>query len=162
MSARHTLDMTLKPSGDLYELLIEALAPLAALVGMVIRSDKVQLGPQAQDLMRDLTPYLVHVDELSTWPGTVLLGEHRSKVYQYRLVPEVVTLILSSASSLYQWVNPDLPEDLHFLRADGSTVLGSVAQEEDSWIELEDLEFANWSVHAPLQLRQALHERPSD
>ncbi|WP_157181531.1 hypothetical protein [Actinopolymorpha alba] len=54
--------------------------------------------------------------------------------------PESLEELLTATDDLFKWVNPDLPEDLHFLRVDGSTVLGSVAQEEEAWLELDEVE----------------------
>jgi hypothetical protein len=45
---------------------------------------------------------------------------------------------LESGSGLFQWVNLGSPEDLHLIRSDGTTVLGTIAQEEDAWMELDD------------------------
>jgi hypothetical protein len=81
--------------------------------------------------MADLTPYLVGSDETQEWPGTRLVGGGTSVRYTYRLCPELEVLT-SAASDLFEWVNPALPEDLHFLREDGSTALGNIAQEDDA------------------------------
>ena len=60
--------------------------------------------------------------------------------YLYRLTPDSLDLVLAASDSIFDWVNPDLPEDLHLLRGDGSTVLGSVAQEDAVWVEGSEYE----------------------
>ena len=44
------------------------------------------------------------------------------------------------------------PEDLHFLRAGGSTVLGTVAQEDDAWLEPTDQESRELLPRMPKQI----------
>jgi hypothetical protein len=159
---RRSLSLAVNPSGDLFSLLIRAVAPYATVVGMVVRSDKVRLSAKARLILDSLEPFLVDASQTDTWPGTKLLAGRTSKVYHYRLAPHVLEILLSQSSSLYEWVNPAMPEDLHFLRDDGSPVLGNVAQEEDSWLELDEDEFGIFSQEAPARLRASLREQSDD
>ncbi len=54
-------------------------------------------------------------------------------------------MLLSAATSFFEWHNLRLPEDLHFLRSDFSLVLGCVALEEYAWMELSTVEFERWN-----------------
>ncbi|WP_344234779.1 hypothetical protein [Kribbella hippodromi] len=69
--------------------------------------------------------------------------------FLFRLDAESLEVLVSSASSLYDWVNPMLPEDLHFLRSDGSVVLGTVAQEDDAWLQLTPAEYEGIAARIP-------------
>ena len=51
-----------------------------------------------------------------------------------------LAVVCDRASSLGDWINPALPEDLHFMRGDGSVVPDTVAQENDYWLELSAYE----------------------
>jgi hypothetical protein len=44
---------------------------------------------------------------------------------------------------------PGSAGSLHLLRSDGSTVLGTVAQERQAWLELTDRERERWLQVAP-------------
>lgn len=48
--------------------------------------------------------------------------------------------------SLFDWHNRELPEDLHFMRSDGSLVLGSIAHESYAWAELSAPERVAWGA----------------
>ena len=99
------------------------------------------------------------MEDTASWPGTDLIGGRLSRRFLYRLTPEALDVLAEATSSLYEWVNPALPEDLHLLRGDESTVLGSVAQEEEAWIELDDDELAWWRQHVPAPARDMIRTR---
>lgn len=84
--------------------------------------------------------------------------------YLYRSDAAVVGVILRRSSQFSDWVNPYLPEDLHFLRADDSLVLGSVAQHGDAWLELSPVETSRLASEAPglLERVRAATRRLSD
>jgi hypothetical protein len=103
-----------------------------------------------------LQPYLIRAERVTEWPGTRLMGGRTSLHYLYRLTPESLAAILAAADYMLAWVNPELPEDVHFLRADGTTVLGSVAQEDAVWLELAEDELRNLLANASPLLRAAL------
>jgi hypothetical protein len=70
-------------------------------------------------------------------PGSQIVGDRLSQRRLFRVGPETMEELLRVTDDLFGWVNPALPEDLHFLREDGSVVLGSIAQEDDAWLELD-------------------------
>jgi len=70
------------------------------------------------------------------WPGTVLSGNRSATLHEYRCTGDLANLLSSLANGLYDWVEPQLPEDLGFLRLDGSTWLASIAHERDAFFEL--------------------------
>jgi hypothetical protein len=149
MTKRHTYDIVTRPVGDAYESLLRVASRFATFLGVIVRSERVRLTDRARAVLVSLEPHLVRVEDTASWPGTDLIGGRVSKRYIYRLTPESLDVLVAAASDLYQWVNPSLPEDLHLLREDGSTVLGSVAQEEDAWLELDDTELIWFREHAP-------------
>jgi hypothetical protein len=154
-----TFDVTGRIEGAKYEALLRSASPLAASVGLIVRSDMVVLTRRAQGVLEALAPYLMRSNPVSAWPGTRLFGDRRSRRYLYRLQPETLDVLVSSASDLYEWINPELPEDLHFLRADGSTVLGTVAQEHDAWVEIHARELEMWSSSLDGDLSRCLSPR---
>lgn len=85
--------------------------------------------------MEGLRPHLEGSDERNEWPGTRLLAG-KATVNTYRLEPSSLERLLEFGTAFRDWVEPGRPEDLCFLRADGSVWLGSVAHEGDVFLEL--------------------------
>lgn len=89
------------------------------MVFMVLRHDDTPLLPGGLRVLEALEPWLMWKTESSEWPGTVLQG-HTATVWRYHLTVETAAIIKNAVSGLYDWLQPDLPEDLRLLRADGS------------------------------------------
>jgi len=106
-------------------------------------------------VLQALSPHLLGVEQARVWPGTELSDSLATR-HLFHLDERSLGILGDSAAGLFEWVNPGLPEDLHFLRLDGSTVLGSVAQEEDAWLELSDEELAGWRHSAGSLLNAAI------
>lgn len=141
---------------DDYAGLLTSLAPFAAAFGLIVHSRSVRLTEHAVSVLRSLEPLLLSERQTSTWPGTELVGDRTSTLYTYRLDPASTKVLINSAGSLFDWVNPALPEDLHLVRADGTTVLGTVAQEEDAWLELRPEELEQWRRSTSVTLRDSI------
>jgi hypothetical protein len=142
-----------KPEGDTYRALLAVVSTFAVHLGFIVRSTQVQLAQAATDVLRDLEPDLLTIDEVAAWPGTELKGGRRSRRFLYVLNAHSLGTVLDATDDLYKWVNPGLPEDLHFLRLDGSPVLGSVAQDLDAWVERNDTELMMWRAAGGPELR---------
>lgn len=159
MTPRRTLDAASPVRGDLYRELLEVLAPFASFAGLVVRSEHVRLAPGGLAVLARLNPCLVRGEDVTNWPGTELVGGRVSRRYLFSSTPDCVEVLIAAASQLSDWVNPSLPEDLHLLREDGTTVLGTVAQDEDAWLELEEQEFVQFEAAATEELRSAFRAR---
>lgn len=141
---------------ELYRSLLQSAASFATVIGLIVRSDKVVLTPRAVGLLRALEPYLIRSERVAEWPGTRLMGGRTSLRHRYRLTPESLAAVLAAADDMFAWVNPELPEDLHLLRTDGTTVLGSIAQEDAVWLELAEDELTELLTNAPAILNLGL------
>ncbi|WP_291377746.1 hypothetical protein [Demequina sp.] len=160
MSARTTFDAVVPVRDELYKELLERVCPFAHYAGLVIRSEQVRLTTGGAAVLDQLEPFLVRREDVKSWPGTLLIGTRVSRRDLFALTPESIDVLKSAASELSAWVNPDLPEDLHLLREDGTTVLGSVAQHEDAWLELDDWESRDFDATASDALHKAFVARP--
>lgn len=100
------------------------------------------------DALERLRPYLERSDERSEWPGTQLL-EGKATVNTYRLEPSSLEQLLKLGSAFRDWVEPERPEDVCFLREDGSVWLGSIAHEGDVFLELAPEELGALAEQAP-------------
>lgn len=126
-------DVLVEPRGDV---LVEA---YTSSVSMVVR-DGLGLNAAGKHLLNRLHPHLAEQRRSRSWPGTSLLrGE--ATVLRYQLTAEVLEALLHASPGLYGWKQPDLPEDLAFLRGDGSVLLASISHEGDAILSVSDQEY---------------------
>jgi hypothetical protein len=158
MNGRRVITLAMPPTGRVHHDVLRSVASLSTVVGLVVRSPKVQLTTRAQSLLAALSPFLVANEEVDRWPGTELVGGRKSRRLLFRLEPASLDLLIAATTGLFDWVNPQLPEDLHLLRSDGTTVLGTVAQEEDAWLELDEDELRQLRSSAPDDVTRLLSD----
>lgn len=134
---RETFTLAERP-GD-FEALVRAALTFCSLFQVVMRDPPRTVG--MFDSLERLEPYLERSAEQSAWPGTQIL-DGKAIVNTYRLERSSLEQLLRLGTAFSDWVEPERPEDVCFLRADGSVWLGSVAHEGDVFLELapEELE----------------------
>ena len=108
-------------------------------------------------LLDRLSSSLIAIESVSEWPGNRMGTGYRADRYLYPVHDEVIAILADVAHGLFDWVNPFLPDDLHFLRGD-EVVLGQVAHEQFAWINLDDGVFDT----VPVLLKDLLEEREVD
>jgi hypothetical protein len=138
MTARRTYDFTAEPPAAVLAGLLRASVGIASELGLVLQSPRVRLRPAGTRLLAQLAPYHIRSEEIVEWPGTRNLGGFRSLRHLYRADAGAVEAVIATCGQLYAWENPELPEDIHLLRADGSVLMGSTTQERDAWLVLDD------------------------
>jgi hypothetical protein len=136
--AKLTVDLVDEPSGETYTRLLDWCSARSDRIVLVRRS-KTPLTPRAESLLRDLESYCTSV-ESNAWPGTTLLGD-TATVLTYETTSPVLAALESSCDRLYGWTHPELPEDLSFVRADGTPLLVTIAHERDGYLELTREEY---------------------
>jgi hypothetical protein len=135
---RRVFNFINEPRGDVLRRLMGAVAALSTSSILVIR-DELGLSDTAMSLLSALEPHLVERQRSSSWPGTSLLDE-KATVIRF-LHSAVLDQLLSAAEGLYEWQQPSLPEDLAFLRDDGTALLASISHEQDAFLEVSDDEY---------------------
>jgi hypothetical protein len=140
---RKQISITKEPVGALYRKLIEIAVSQSARAYLVTRLDNGELSARAMDALALLKSERIECRASSEWPGTELLNGATATVSEYRCTPRLAEALSSLASGLYEWVEPELPEDLGFLRTDGSPWLASIAHERDAFFVLSDAEAAD-------------------
>jgi hypothetical protein len=140
--------MTVAPTGSRYRGLLRDVSALSSEFRFVIK-DKHQEGPQAIALMNRLKPHLIKMELVDEWPGTRLVGGSVAQVWRYKTNDLSVRILADARTSFTDW-GGTFPEDLHFVRADGSPVLACTTSEDDVWLQLTDDEKANHSDLARL------------
>ena len=131
-------NLLIEPSNqDYYDLLDYALAECQYV--LVAVRDTIQLNSKGQEVLEKLSNYLYNEKQTDEWPGTKLLN-NQARVLQFHYVPGSVEILKVAVSSLYQWLQPDLPEDLCLLRADETPWLVTISHENDGYFVLLDQE----------------------
>ena len=125
------------PTGETYRQLVAFLFRYSASCSLVLRK-QIPTTPSQQVFLDRAQQFLVKKSEQKEWPGTLLLGGV-ADVFVYQLTRDLEFLILQ-ANGLYDWQSPNLPEDIAFYRSDNSLLLGSIAHESDSFLELTEKE----------------------
>lgn len=112
-----------------YKILLEEMLIKADSFSLVVR-DTLELKGSGKKILDKLNPFLLKEDHVSKWPGTELLMG-KAKYYSYSLNNRSIE-ILSEINSLFDWQQPEFPEDLTFYRKD-KIIFVSISHEKDSW-----------------------------
>ncbi len=136
MAKRRAFSFHQEPRGDLYRAVID-LGSLHCPTALLAVRDAGTLSAAGQQALESLTAFLIDAQEATSWPGTIL-HSGKAVIYRYRTTPELTVSFKRLAEGLYSWQHPDLPEDLCFLRSDGTPWLASVAHEGDAYLEITD------------------------
>src|SRR5262245_54465092 len=123
-----------EPRGSAYVELVDASLGYADSLLLVTRHS-IDIGPPALETLERLRPFTIGQREATEWPGTQLL-ENTATVYTVRLLPEVAAIMTETATGLFDWTQPWLPEDPCLLRPDGSPWLVTISHEKDSYVNL--------------------------
>jgi hypothetical protein len=146
-------DIISEPVDNTYQQLLAKCHAYSATVMLVVR-DLDYLSPVACGLLERIHDWNIGKDKRSDWPGTIIKN-FLATIYTYRCDPGLLTELQTVATRLYQWVQPELPEDLCFLRPDGSPILVSIAHERDAYLVLSQQEVNDLLVAVPaLALRR--------
>lgn len=123
------------PKGETYEKLIDLAFELCDEFHLVVRRD---LGStrQLEPILKELESSLKEMVVTNEWTGTLLGGGQKAKVYYYSADEHARKIVKERADSLYEWMQPNLPEDLSFLKK-GKPWLVNIAHEEESYIMSE-------------------------
>lgn len=125
-----------EPTGEVLHQLLEY--ALTQCKQFLLVTQETELKESGIQVLKNLEPFLLQKSEESQWPGTLLCGEGAggATVYQYKYCPESAAIIKGVARGLYDWLGPDLPEDLCLMRSDGSPWLVTISHEKDAYLEL--------------------------
>jgi hypothetical protein len=130
-------DFDREPQLDQYAGLVKILAAISHRALLITRHYHVLEPTEA--LLRRLGPSCIVREERSQWPNTRLHPPNTEIIHEFRLSSEVVLALSESVNRLYGWGGP-LPEDLGFIREDGSVVLYSTTHEEEAGLCLSSAE----------------------
>jgi hypothetical protein len=140
MMNRNIFNIVKEPRGELYRNLIEAAANQTTSAYLIVRAS-IKLHPSGRAALERLASHASGSHMVRAWPGTTLLGSEQAQMTEYRMNGALAQLIGELADGLFDWQQPDLPEDIGFLRGDGSVWLATTTHEHDAYFELTPDEF---------------------
>ena len=118
----------------------------------VLRS--TDLNPAILRLIESLETYNLKNVKGSSWPGTELSG-HEADIFTFDFNDESLLVLLKSAENLTDWLEPNWPEDLSFLRPDGTPFFVSITHENAFYFDIDVNEYDAVSSGLPnLKLRK--------
>jgi hypothetical protein len=133
------------PKDELYRGLIDAALEVCPEFLLVLRQ-QVRLEVRAENVLARLQPKLLKAEMSTRWPGTELLFGDRAEIRHYRLDAESALVLKDAAKSLFDWIHPELPEDLCFMRPDGTPWLITTAHEHFADLSISSDERATISL----------------
>lgn len=136
-----------EPKGRVYRSLVTAASGICAEAYMIVTPSLGQDEALVQCL-RALEAHKVREERVSEWPGTSL-GEGWATRLYYRTSDMLATILNRCSNSFGDWLQPSRPEDLGFLRQDGTLWLGSVAHNNDVFFDLSLAELTQLQQRIP-------------
>ncbi|WP_058303081.1 hypothetical protein [Gorillibacterium timonense] len=124
-----------EPVGEAYRSLISLAFKICDEL-ILVKRDQLPLNESGQDLITQLRPYTRIIRKQESWPGTALFG-HFADVYYLPCTEMVKDILLSRTTGLYDWLQPDLLEDLCFYK-NQSEWLVTVSHEKRGYLNIED------------------------
>ncbi|KOP67262.1 hypothetical protein AMS62_19915 [Bacillus sp. FJAT-18019] len=95
---------------------------------LLVKRDQLDLNENGKKFIGEIKPYVKEIRRQDEWPGTTLLG-HYADVYYFDCNQELKEILISKTERLYQWLTPELLEDICFLKK-GEVWLATVAHEK--------------------------------
>jgi hypothetical protein len=84
---------------------------------------------------------LITQKEVTEWPGTKSSSDQPVMAYEYQISESCLAIIKRVSHSLYEWEQPNLPEDIAFLRETKGAMLTTISHERDAYLSLSDAEY---------------------
>lgn len=133
--------IAIEPEGETYQGLL-TFACGASVEALLVVMPGIPLSDAAAELLDRLHDLGARRETRSSWPGTKL---HRATadVILVATSGAVLEVLVDGPQTLFGWIQPAWPEDLAFLRSDGSPLLGSISHERDAFLRLLPDELAH-------------------
>jgi len=124
------------PKGIVYNELIDLAFEICDEFILVVRNE-LKLNVNANQVLKKLQPSFKKVKEQFEWPGTMCFGEKPAKVHYYNTDNYAKEILKYESNSLHDWVQPNLPEDLSFIK-NNHPWLVNTSHENESYILTEN------------------------
>jgi hypothetical protein len=131
-------DLEAEPSLALYHGLIDFALECCPLALLVLRPE-LELAEAGQEVLGSLDPYVEERVKSTRWPGTEIFGA-QADVFYFRLEAGSAKVLREATDHLFGWRQPDLPEDLCFLREGRTPWLVTISHERDGYFVFNEVE----------------------
>jgi hypothetical protein len=120
-------DILREPRGQVLDQLIEL--AVQACDRFTVERSQMRLSPDAELVYSRLAPFLMECADVSETPGSILVPPDTITLCTYFLEPGSAAVLREATDHLYGWVEPDLPQDLCFLRGSDTWLINQAADE---------------------------------
>jgi len=124
------------PKDKIYIELIDLAFEICEEFVLVVRDD-ITKADNVEKVLAKLQSSLKEVKQQFKWPGTVYLGERPVFVYYYNTDDHAKEVLKEVSNSLHDWIQPNLPEDLSFIK-NSKPWLINTSHEKESYIRTND------------------------
>jgi hypothetical protein len=144
-----------KPKGKAYFNLIDYASRICPKFMLVVQPQYSSVST-TREALEHLQVHKITAEERSAWPGTELYVENDipkfglPTIYEFSFSEGSAKVLKEKTNRLFGWRQPDLPEDLCFLREDGTPWLTMVSHEETCRLDLTDEEKEELDKALPL------------
>jgi len=121
-----------------FKYLLKGLIQYSNCFQFIIREYNEKSG-SVNRLLEKLAPFKQIEEEVREWPGTKLLGKSKATLFRYTLNDKSLAILIDINKGLYDWISPDLPEDLSFFDEGGGILFASITHESDAFVESKEL-----------------------
>lgn len=90
-----------------------------------------------RNVINELVPYKITETISQQWPGTIIF-DSEAVILKYRFSNVTRSILRKYSSSIFDWVQPLLPEDICFYRSDNSVILDNIAHEKSAMLYLTE------------------------
>lgn len=126
-------------SGPVYTQFLQTLWSLSSTCSFTVQPS-LGCSDRLRRFLKDMEVHLASVRRSNVWPGTQLM-DGEADVYTFLCKETTLECVLRYSSSLFEWLQPDLPEDLALYRNDGSTILETVTHEQEGLLKISLVEY---------------------
>lgn len=99
------------PVGNTYQQLLEVLCDYSDTFYFITRKELTY----KQEILEQFKPHMIETYQTKEWANTITLGPPAT-VYVMEANRDSCKLMQTLSHSLYDWVSPNLPEDLTFIK----------------------------------------------
>lgn len=106
------------------------LATAYAPIGLFVVRNGLEFNSNCDLFLNKMKPFIISEESVREWPGTELL-DGVAKIFKFRVSKDAVEVFCSLVTRLSDFIQPNFPEDLCFLREDNSAFFVSITHEDD-------------------------------
>ena len=143
------LEVSLKrePTQSAYDQLLTFASERCGRLLLIVRKE-LGLSSTGEEFLEKLKPHHISRRSVSEWPGTRLLRD-TALMIESEFSSEVAAMMMRTASRLFAWRQPALPEDPCLISDEGEPWLVTVSHERDAFLRISPGDLRRMRIEAP-------------